>query len=578
MNLETLRHSVSHIMAQAVKELYPDVKLGIGPATSDGFYYDFEKSTPFTPDDLFRIEKKMHEIIKANVPFIEDIFSREEAIKMFEELNESYKVELLREMDNCNVTVYRQGEFTDLCRGPHLRQTGETGKHFKLLDIAGAYWRGDERRPMLQRIYGTAFLEEAELQSYLEMQEEAKRRDHRKLGVELDLFSVGGEIGGGLVLWHPKGAVVRGVIEDFWRDEHTRRGYQLVYTPHIANASLWEKSGHLNYYSDLMYPLINVGNEEYLLKPMNCPLHIQIYKSHRRSYRDLPIRYGELGTVYRYERSGVLHGLLRTRGFTQDDAHIFCTPEQAPDEISGVIDLVKFMMESFGYKDLKVDLSVRDPLHKEKYMGGDRRWHQAEEILLTAIKSRGLDYKKKEREAVFYGPKIDIHLADALGKWWQGPTIQFDFNLPSQMDITYIGADGKAHDVIMIHRTVLGATERFIAGLIEYYKGALPIWLAPIQVAVLTISEKQEGYAAEVLAALLAAGLRAEIDKEGGTINAKIRQAEIKKVPCILIIGNREVAEETVSVRERKIHKNVVMKIEKFVTRAKEKIRNKEVG
>jgi threonyl-tRNA synthetase len=565
-------------MAQAVKELYPDVKLGIGPAISDGFYYDFEKSTPFTPDDLLRIEKKMREIVKANIPFIEDIFPREEAIKIFEELNEPYKVELLQEMDNCNATIYRQGEFTDLCRGPHLRQTGEAGKHFKLLDIAGAYWRGDERRPMLQRIYGTAFLEEAELQHYLEMQEEAKKRDHRKLGVELDLFNVGGEIGGGLVLWHPKGAVIRGVIEDFWRNEHTKRGYQLIYTPHIANASLWKKSGHLNYYHDLMYPLINVDNEGYLLKPMNCPLHIQIYKSYQRSYRDLPIRYGELGTVYRYERSGVLHGLLRTRGFTQDDAHIFCTPEQVSDEISGVIELVKFMMKSFGYKDLKVDLSIRDPLHKEKYMGGEEKWHQAEEALLTAIKGSGFDYKKEEGGAVFYGPKIDIHLADAIGRWWQGPTIQFDFNLPSQMDVTYIGADGKAHDVIMIHRTVLGAIERFIAGLIEYHKGALPIWLAPIQVIVFTISEKQESYATGVLAALLNAGLRAELGREDGTINAKIRQAEIKKVPYMLIIGNKEVSEETVSVRERKTHKNMVMKIEEFVARAKEKIRNKEVS
>lgn len=578
MNLETLRHSVSHVMAHAVKELYPDVKLGIGPAISDGFYYDFERSIPFTPDDLARIEKKMSEIVKANFPFIENILPMEEAIKMLEELNEPYKVELLQEMDNCNVTIYHQGEFADLCRGPHLCQTGEIGKHFKLLSIAGAYWRGDESRPMLQRIYGTAFLEEAELQSYLQMQEEVKKRDHRKLGTELDLFSVGGEIGGGLILWHPKGAVVRRVIEDFWRDEHTKRGYQLVYTPHIANANLWEKSGHLNHYRDLMYPLIKIGNEEYLLKPMNCPFHIQIYKSRRHSYRDLPIRYGELGTVYRYERSGVLHGLLRTRGFTQDDAHIFCTPEQVSEEISGVIDLVKFMMESFGYKELKVTLSVRDPLRKEKYMGDDEKWHQAENALLSAIEASKLSYKKEEGEAVFYGPKIDIHLADALGRWWQGPTIQFDFNLPSRMDVTYIGADGKAHDVIMIHRTVLGAMERFIAGLIEYHKGALPIWLAPVQVAVLTISEKHQSYAAEVLAALLAAELRAEMNKEDGTINAKIRQFEIEKVPYMLIIGDREVREGTVSVRERKTHKNVVMKVEEFIAETKGKNKIKEVS
>lgn len=549
LDLDTLRHSASHIMAAAVRELYPEVKLAIGPPIEDGFYYDFLKKEPFTSEDLEKIEKKMESIIEADYHFVCTEMSRKEAIDYFERMNEPFKVELLKELDSDTVTIYQQGNFVDLCRGPHIPSTGKLS-FFKLLSVAGAYWRGNEQNPMLQRIYGTAFLDEKSLKSYLERLEESKRRDHRKLGRELDLFTIHEDAGAGLVYWHPKGALVRRIIEDFWKDEHVRRGYQIINIPHIARINLWEKSGHTQFYKENMY-FLDIDNQKYVLKPMNCPGHIMIYQTKVRSYRDLPIRYAELGTVYRYERSGVLHGLLRVRGFTQDDAHIFCALEQIDDEITNVIDLADYMLKNFGYNEFEIDLSVRDPAHKDKYMGSDEEWNMAEEALIKALKSRNLSYTRKEGEAVFYGPKIDIKLLDALGRTWQGPTIQFDFNLPIRFDVKFINKDGKAYHVFMIHRTVLGSMERFFGGLIEHYGGAFPAWLAPVQVKVLPISEKQLKYAKEVVERLSGENIRVEMDDRNEKIGFKIREAQLEKIPYMLIIGSKEVESSKVSLRMR---------------------------
>jgi len=536
-------------MAQAVKALFPEVKITIGPSIEDGFYYDFDLGHSFTPEDLERIEAKMGEVVGENEPFVRRELPREEAIQYFRDRGEPYKVELLEEMDDPVVSLYGNGEFVDLCRGPHLPSTGLVG-NFKLTSVAGAYWRGDERNKMLQRIYGTAFPSAEELAAHLARLEEIKRRDHRVVGKRLDIYSVHEEAGPGLIHWHPKGALLRRVIERFWEDEHLQRGYQLVNIPHIARDALFQASGHYEFYREHMF-ILKVESDEYVLKPMNCPGHIMIYKDRQRSYRDLPIRYAELGTVYRYERSGVLHGMLRVRGFTQDDAHIFCTPQQAEDEILGVIDLACFMLQVFGYRQYEVDLSVRDAARSHEYAGSDEEWEMAERALRKALEERSLPYTRREGEAVFYGPKIDIKMLDALGRAWQGPTIQFDFNVPRKLDVTYVGADGGAQHVVMIHRTVLGSMERFAGGLVEHYGGAFPLWLAPVQVKVLTITDRHVPYGQTVAAALRGQGIRVEEDYRNEKIGYKIREAEWAKIPYMLIVGDREAGSGSVSVRAR---------------------------
>jgi threonyl-tRNA synthetase len=542
--LETMRHSASHVLAEAVLTMFPDAKFGIGPATQDGFYYDFELPRPLTPEDLPVIEAKMKELIKADMPFKREELTKKDARSLF--AKQPYKLELIEEIDDEKVGVYRQGSFVDLCRGPHVASTGEI-KAFKLVSIAGAYWRGDEHNPMLQRVYGVAFETKDALDDYLKRLEEAAKRDHRKLGKELDLFSIHEEAGPGLVHWHPKGSMIRHVIEDFWKEEHFKRGYELLYTPHIGKLDLWRTSGHWDFYRENMYDPINVEGQEYVIKPMNCIGHILIYKTSQRSYRELPLRYAELGTVYRYERSGVLHGLSRVRGFTQDDAHIFCRFDQLEDEVAGVLDLALFMVDTFGFKNYSIYLSTRP----EKYAGDLEVWEQATDTLAKALERQKLNYEIDPGEGVFYGPKIDIKFEDAVGRGWQGPTIQVDFNLPARFDVNYVGEDGQEHMVAMVHRTVLGSMERFLASLIEHYGGAFPVWLAPVQVAVLPIADRHLEYARKLEAELKKEGIRGVVDARSETVNMKIRQAQLEKVPYMLVVGDREVAESTVSVRLR---------------------------
>ena len=542
--LETMRHSASHVLAEAVLSIFPDARFGIGPATRDGFYYDFELPRSLTTEDLPVIEAKMREIVAANLPFTREEVSKEEARKLF--VAQPYKLELIDEIEDEKVGLYRQGNFLDLCRGPHVGATGEI-KAFKLVSIAGAYWRGSERRPMLQRIYGVAFENQKALDEYLKKIEEAARRDHRKLGKELDLFSIHEEAGPGLVHWHPKGSVIRRVIEDFWKDEHIKRGYDLIYTPHVAKRDLWQTSGHWDFYREYMYSPMDVEGQEYVIKPMNCLGHILIYKTSQRSYRELPLRYAELGTVYRYERSGVLHGLSRVRGFTQDDAHIFCRFDQLEVEVTGVLELTRFMMDTFGFTNRKVLLSTRP----EKYAGALEIWEEATEILRKALESSGIEYEVDPGEGVFYGPKIDTKIEDALGRDWQGPTVQVDFNLPQRFDVNYIGEDGKEHMVAMVHRTVLGSMERFLASILEHYGGAFPVWLAPVQAMVIPVADRHLDYAHKLAAELKADGVRAEVDARSERVNLKIRQAQLDKIPYMLVVGDKEVAESTVSVRLR---------------------------
>ncbi len=547
---ETYRHTASHIMAQAVLDLFPGTRLAIGPAIAEGFYYDFDTPNAFQPEDLEKIEARMAQIVVADLPLERKEMPRQEAIDFFRSRKDQYKVELLEDLTDDTVSLYSQGDFADLCRGPHLPSTGRL-KAFKLLSVAGAYWRGDERNPMLQRIYGTAFPDQAQVDEYLRLREEAERRDHRRLGRELDLFSMPEALGGGLALWHPKGGLIRYLIEEFWRKEHLRRGYQLVFSPHIARAHLWETSGHLSFYRDGMYGPMMIDEEEYRIKPMNCPFHVLIYKSQLRSYRELPIRYAELGTVYRYERSGVLSGLLRVRGFTQDDAHIICTRDQIDDEIKGCLDFGLFLMHAFGYEDLEVDLSVRDEADHSKYMGSDEDWTIAERSLADALDSREVAYRRVPGEAVFYGPKIDIKLKDAMGRLWQGPTIQFDFNLTSRFNMQYVGADGERHTPLMVHRALLGSIDRFFGGLIEHYAGAFPVWLSPVQVRLLPIADRHHDYAHQVAAKLRKVDARVEVDDRKATTGAKIRDGETQKIPYLLIVGDREQEAGTVSVRQR---------------------------
>ncbi|MDY6892854.1 MAG: threonine--tRNA ligase [Chloroflexota bacterium] len=541
---EIIRHSAAHIMAEAVQAMFPDAKFGIGPAIEDGFYYDFDLPRTLTPEDLPIIEANMADIISANTPFLQEDIDTEEAKQLF--AHQPYKLELINDLPDDAVTIYRQGSFVDLCRGPHVASTGEV-KAIKLLSIAGAYWRGDETRPMLQRIYGTAFETNEELEHYLNKLEEASKRDHRKLGRALDLFSIHEEAGAGLIYWHPKGALIRHIIEDFWKREHFKRGYDIVYSPHLAKIDLWKSSGHWEYYQDSMYPPMDIEGQGYLVKPMNCPGHILMYKTQLRSYRQLPLRWAELGTVYRWERSGVLHGLTRVRGFTQDDAHIFCRPDQLEDEVVGVVEFACFMLDAFGFDDYEVMLSTRP----DKYAGSIDVWEEATKTLERALKRLQIDYTIDPGEGVFYGPKIDISLRDSLGRTWQGPTTQVDFNLPERFDVTYIGDDGQEHRVVMVHRTVLGSMERFLGCLIEHYGGAFPTWLAPVQAIIIPISDQHLSYAQELALTLKGSEIRTEVDERSERMNLKIRDAQLQKVPYMLIVGNEEMSNSTVSTRLR---------------------------
>ncbi|MGC8718911.1 MAG: threonine--tRNA ligase [Thermodesulforhabdaceae bacterium] len=542
--LEILRHSTSHVMAQAVKALFPEAKVTIGPAIENGFYYDFDVPEPFSDEDLEKIEAKMREIVAARYPFVRREMSREEAISFFREKGESYKVEIIEELDEPVVSLYEQGDFVDLCRGPHVPDTGYITA-FKLTGVAGAYWRGDERNPMLQRIYGTAFPDEEGLKKYLDFLEEAKRRDHRRLGRELDLFQFSDEVGAGMVIYHPKGAMLRHILETFEKREHIRRGYQLVMGPTLLKTELWKRSGHFDNYRENMY-FTEIEGQSYGIKPMNCLAHMLIYKSKIRSYRDLPIRFFELGTVHRHEKSGVLHGLLRVRQFTQDDAHILCTPDQLHSEIEGVIDFVMEVMDIFGFS-YEMEISTRP----EKSIGSDEDWERATTALMQVLQDKGIPYAICEGEGAFYGPKIDVKLKDALERRWQCATIQCDFTLPERFDLTYIGPDGAKHRPVMLHRVILGAMERFIGVLIEHYAGAFPVWIAPVQAIILTVTDRHISYAREVFEILRDRGMRVELDDRNEKLGFKIREAQLQKIPYMLVIGDREVQSRTVSPRRR---------------------------
>jgi threonyl-tRNA synthetase len=549
--LEIYRHSTSHLMAAAVRSLFPGTHLGIGPAISDGFYYDFEIPEGFVEDDLKKIEARMKELVAQDLAFEPSILTKDEAIEFFTRQGEHLKVELIEEKAGERLSCYRLGDLVDFCLGPHLCSTGQINPDsFHILNIAGSYWRGDEHRQQLQRVYGTAFLTPGELADYLKQLEEAKKRDHRKLGKELDLFSISEEAGPGLLFWHPKGTRVRLVIEDFLRTELFRRGYEFVTTPHVARDLLWKTSGHYDYYRQNMY-VFNIDDEEFVIKPMNCPGHIQIYKSKMRSYRDLPVRFAEFGTVYRYEKSGVLHGTLRVRGFTQDDAHIFCTREQVSEEISDCIDLVLFIMQNFGFEQYKVELSVRDESKKEDYAGTEEDWNMAEEALMASLRARNIPWTRMEGEAVFYGPKIDVKLIDAIGRPWQLSTVQFDFTLPKRFNLSYIAPDGLAHQPVMLHRALLGSVERFLGVLIEHFAGAFPIWLAPVQAVIIPISERHHAYAGQVAKRLTEAHVRVEIDGRNEKMGYKIREAQTQKIPFMLVVGDKESQSGEVSVRNR---------------------------
>ena len=537
-------HSTAHVMAAAVKRLFPDAKVTIGPAIDEGFYYDFDVEKPFTEEDIEKIETEIKAVIKENEAFKHEVVDRESAIELFSKENEPYKVELASEIEDNSVSLYRLGDFVDLCRGPHIVSAGQI-KAIKLLSTAGAYWRGNENNRMLQRIYGISFPDKKMLMKHLEWLEEIKKRDHRILGAKLELFSVDEEIGSGLILWHQKGAIIREVIEDYWRKEHRKRGYELVYTPHIASERIYQSSGHIENYSEYMYSPMDIDGTPYYIKPMNCPAHIKIFQSRLHSYRDLPIRLCELGTVYRYERSGVLHGMLRVRGFTQDDSHIFCTPDQVVDEVLGVLDFVMEIMNVFGF-DFTTHLATRP----EKSLGDDNSWDNAISALETALEKTGIEYTVDPGEGVFYGPKIDIKLKDVLNRLWQGPTIQVDFNLADRFNINYIGKDGSEHRVVMIHRVVLGSLERFVGGLIEQYAGAFPLWLSPVQAVVMPITDAQHEYAGKLVERMKIEGIRVVFDSRNEKVNRKIREAEEMKTPYMLIIGKREVDDGSVSVRK----------------------------
>ena len=581
--LYRIRHSASHVMAEAVIEMFPDARVAIGPAIEDGFYYDFDLPRSLTPEDLEVIENRMKELIKSKENFVCQEVSADDARKLFKD--QPYKLELIDGLEHGNldedgnptqdkqkISIYTSGNFVDLCRGPHVETTGQINPTaIKLLNVAGAYWRGDEKRPMLQRIYGTAWESKDQLKEYLWKLEEAKKRDHRKLGKELDLFSSNDEVGQGLILWHPNGGMIRYQVERYWDEQHIRNGYDLVYTPHIGKASLWETSGHLGFYKENMYSPIQIEEQEYYIKPMNCPFHLHIYKSQLRSYRDLPLRFAEKGTVYRYERSGVLHGLMRVRGFTQDDAHHFCRPDQMPEEIDFTLNFSMNMLRAFGFKDFQAYLSTKP----EKSVGDDKMWHDAEIALEETLKRMGVPYEVDAGGGAFYGPKIDLKVKDALGREWQLSTIQFDFNEPERFDLSYIGEDGKEHRPYMVHRALLGSMERFFGVLIEHYAGAFPVWLSPKQVTLIPIADRHNDYAHEVAARLKKAGLRLTVDDGSDRMNAKIRNAQKQKVPYMLVIGDREMEEGQVALRRRSGESLPAMSVDAFIELALREIDEK---
>ena len=570
--LETIRHSASHLMAAAVLELYPDVKFDIGPSTEDGFYYDFDFGTAkLTPEDLVKIEEKMTGLAAEKLPLTRFELTREEAVKLLTEKKQNFKLERLADIPEGEaISFYQLGNFVDLCRGPHVDNTGDIGA-FKLTSIAGSYYRGKESNPMLTRIYGTAFSDKKELREYLQKIEEAKKRDHRKIGKELDLFSVSETVGPGLVLWHPRGALIRNLIETFWRGEHMANGYDLLYTPHIGRATLWETSGHLGFYKDSMYSPMEIDDVDYFVKPMNCPFHIEIYKSRVRSYRELPCRWAELGTVYRYEKSGVLHGLMRVRGFTQDDAHIICTPEQIESEIEEVLRFCLHIWKTFQFKEIKAYLSTRP----EKAVGDPARWEQAQKSLVNAIEKSGLAYEVDEGGGAFYGPKIDLKVKDAIGREWQTSTIQFDFNLPERFQINYIGEDGQRHQPYMVHRALFGSLERFFGILIEHFAGAFPAWLAPEQVRLIPITERQHEYCLNAAKELRKAGFRVECDIRKESMGAKIKDARNMRIPFMAVVGDKEMQNNTFSIRSRREDQLGEMDLATFVKKLQNDVENK---
>jgi len=569
--LEVLRHSAAHVMATAVLELFPETKLGHGPSTDNGFFYDFQSTTPFTPDDLKAIEAKVEEIIKRDEKFVRESMSREDALAEFAANGDFMKTHFVERFTKPGdeISFYRNGAFKDFCRGPHLPSTGRV-KAFKVTNLAGAYWLGDEKNPQLQRVYGTAFFSKKEMDAHFARLEEAAKRDHRLLGKQLDLFSIQELAGPGLVFFHPKGGIIRKTMEDWMRDECVRRGYSLVFTPHVARVNLWQTSGHEGFYSQNMFTPMELDDAMYRMKPMNCPFHILIYKNSPKSYRDLPVRLAELGNVYRYERSGTMHGLLRVRGFTQDDAHIFCTPDQIEDEVVACIDFAEAVLHTFGFKEFKVELSTWDPNDRAHYAGSDENWNLAINGLRHALDRKGIEYKTIPGEAAFYGPKIDVKLVDVLGRLWQLSTVQFDFNLPARFELEYVGEDGERHQPVMVHRALFGSVERFFGVLIEHYAGAFPLWLAPVQIGLVPISERHLEYAKKIEAELQAAGFRVELDSRNEKMNAKIRDFANTKTPYILVFGDKEAEAGAVSVRARGKGDQGSMPLAEFIAKAKE--------
>lgn len=562
VGLETMRHSVAHVMASAVQHLWPDALFDIGPDTEDGFYYDFDLSHRLTEEDFPAIEAEMATIVAQDLPFVRDEKSRDEVLELMKGRGQRYKLERLADIpEGETISLYHTGDFTDLCRGPHLASTGHI-QAFKLTSVAGAYFRGDEKNQMMQRLYGTAFLSQADLEAHLKMLEEAKLRDHRVLGRDLDLYSIQESVGPGLVHWHPKGARIRATIEDFWRREHFRGGYEMLYTPHIGRAGLWDTSGHLGFYSENMYAPMDVDEQRYYVKPMNCPFHIEIYKNRKRSYRELPLRWAELGTVYRYERAGVLHGLMRVRGFTQDDAHIFCTEEQVEDEVRECVRFAIAMWRAFGFEDITAYLATRP----EKAVGEPAQWEIAQQSLEAALKAEGIAYEMDEGGGAFYGPKIDLKTRDAIGRKWQMSTVQFDFNEPERFNMVYTGPDGQDHRPYMVHRALLGSLERFFGILIEHYAGAFPLWLAPVQVALIPVTDKQLAAAEEMATTLRARDFRVQVDGRSEKMGAKIRDAQLQKIPYMLVLGGREIENGTISVRSRVAGDQGTMALDAFIT------------
>ena len=577
--LQVYRHSSAHLLAAAVLELFPETKLGHGPATENGFFYDFYRPTPFTPEDLEKIEKKMQELVQQNLPYAREFLPHKEGLERFKAEGDFMKCHFIEQFTRPDekISIYKTGKFLDFCRGPHLPSTGKI-KAFKLLNIAGAYWLGDEKNPQLQRIYGTSFYSKKDLDDYLNKVEEAKKRDHRVLGQQLDLFSIQDLAGPGLIFWHPKGGIIRKEMEDWMREQYIKRGYSLVYTPHVARRQLFHTSGHEGYYSDNMFDAMELDDAEYRLKPMNCPGHILIYKDSLKSYRDLPVRLGELGTVYRYERSGVMHGLLRVRGFTQDDAHIFCTREQIEDEIAGCLDFALEVLKDFGFDQFQTELSTWNPADRKNFVGSDDQWQGATDSLEKVLKQRKIDYKVIPGEAAFYGPKIDIKLVDAIGRLWQLSTVQFDFNLPQRFGLEYVAEDGTRKQPVMVHRALYGSVERFFGVLLEHYAGAFPVWLAPVQAVMIPIAERHAEYAEKVAAQLRAVGVRVEVDARNEKMNAKIREHALQKVPFLLVVGDKEAEANKVNVRTRGKDKTEDMPTADFVEKIRKLIAEKSAG